>query len=459
MYSNFLPPLDDFSSPELVSLKNALKQRGVKYVLASFVDIHGFSKVKAVPINHFEQMMRGSELFVGAAIDGFPHDLQDEELAAVPDPNSSAVLPWNKEIAWFASDLMFRGEPFEGCSRGVLKRVLGQANSMGYRLNLGIEAEFYMLQQDLDGNWEPVSDRDTLPRPYYDLPSLLDNYAWLNDLVEAMNDLNWDVYSFDHEDGNGQFEIDFNYTDGLKMGDRFTFFRMMAREYAQKHGYLASFMPKPFGDRAGSGAHFNVSLGTPGGENLFFSNDDPRGMGLSQLGYQFIAGVLKHAPALCAVMAPTVNSYKRLVPGGTASRSTWAPIYASYGNNRTSLVRIPLGGSRIECRLADSACNPYLAAAMLLAAGMEGIRDGLDPGEPHTENMLAYAPMELQQKGVASLPRTLGEAIEAFITDPLSYEVMGAGLYDAYISIKFQEWEAYCNQVSEWEKTRYLQLF
>lgn len=459
MYSNFFPPMDDFSSPELVSLKNALKQRGVKYVLASFVDIHGALKGKVVPINHFEQMMRGSELFVGAAVDGLPQELHDEELAAVPDPNSSTVLPWNKEIAWFASDLLFRGEPFEGCSRGVLKRMLGQASAMGYRLNLGIEAEFYMLRQDLEGNWEPVSDRDTLPRPYYDLSTLLDNYEWLNELVEAINDLNWDVYSFDHEDGNGQFEIDFNYTDGLKMSDRFTFFRLMAREYAQKHGYLASFMPKPFADRAGSGAHFNVSLATPSGENLFFSNDDPRGLGLSQLGYQFIAGIIKHAPALAAVMAPTVNSYKRLVAKGTPSRSTWAPIHASYGNNRTSLVRIPLGGSRIECRLADSACNPYLAAAMLLAAGLEGIRDGLEPGEPHTENMYAYAPMELQQKGVRSLPRTLGEAIEAFVTDPLSYEVMGPALYDAYITTKSREWEAYCNRVSEWELERYLKLF
>jgi len=450
---------DNFSAPELVSLKNSLKQRGVKYAAASFVDVLGRTKAKTVPINHFEQMMRGSELFIGAALTGMPQTLRDHELAAVPDPNSATILPWNHSVAWFSSDLYLRGAAFEGCSRSVLKRSLADAAALGYRLNLGIEAEFYLLKPGNEGAWQPVSDRDTLPTPYYDFPTLLDNFAWLDELVEAMNDLGWDVYSFDHEDGNGQFEIDFNYCDALKMGDRYTFFRLMAQEYAKRHGYIASFMPKPFAQQAGNGAHFNLSLTGEAGENLFVTADDPRQNGLSKLGYQFIAGILQHAPALCAILAPTVNSYKRLSAKNSQSRSTWAPTHVSYGTNRTNLIRIPPGGARIECRLPDSACNPYLATAMVLAAGLEGIRANLDPGEAHGENMYEYALLELQQKGIAPLPRTLGDAIDALATDPLGYEVLGAPLFDAYLTLKSEEWETYCQHISTWETDQYLRFF
>lgn len=453
---------DDFSAPELVSLKNSLKQRGVKYVLASFVDAHGVSRGKTVPINHLEQMMRGSELFVGAAIDGMPQGLQEEDLVAVPDPNSNIICPWNSEIAWFASDLFARGDAAEGCSRSVLKRVLGQAAGMGYRLNLGIETEFFAFPSgSIDVAFSTTNPEPTLSRrpPYYDLSDLLQNYSWLQELVEAMNDLGWDVYSFDHEAGNGQFEIDFNYTDGLKSSDRFTFFRLMAQEIAKKHDHHISFMPKPFGDRVGSGAHFNLSLTTEGGENVFFSNDDPRGQGLSPLGYQFVAGILNHAPALCAVLTPTVNSYKRLVATLPSGAPSLAPRFISYGNNRTNLLRIPLGGARVECRLPDSACNPYLAAAMLLSAGLEGIREGLDPGEPYLDDLNTYTPLDLQQKAIVPLPRTLGEAIDAFAADPLGYEVMGAPLFEAFIELKAQEWETYTQHISAWEIQRYLSFF
>ena len=453
---------DDFSAPELVSLKNSLKQRGVKYVLASFVDAHGVSRGKTVPINHLEQMMRGSELFVGAAIDGMPQGLQEEDLVAVPDPNSHIICPWNSEIAWFASDLCAGGDAAEGCSRSVLKRVLGQAAGMGYRLNLGIETEFFAFpvgaMDAASGTTtpeQPLSQRT----PYYDLSEVLQNYAWLQELVEAMNDLGWDVYSFDHEAGSGQFEIDFNYTDGLKSSDRFTFFRLMAQEIAKKHDHRISFMPKPFGDRVGSGAHFNLSLTTEGGENVFFSNDDPRGQGLSALGYQFIAGILNHAPALCAVLTPTVNSYKRLVATLPSGAPSLAPRFISYGNNRTNLLRIPLGGARVECRLPDSACNPYLAAAMLLSAGLEGIREGRDPGEPYLDDLNTYTPLDLQQKAIVPLPRTLGEAIDAFAADPLGYEVMGAPLFESFIELKAQEWETYTQHISAWEIQRYLSFF
>ena len=444
---------------ELQDLKNFLKDRAVKYALASFVDIHGMCKAKAVPLTHFDQMMQGSELFTGAALDGVPQEVNDEEVAAMPDPASVTILPWNTELAWFASDLYLGGKPFEACCRGILKKVLNQAAQMGFKCNLGIETEFFILREE-DG-FGPVSERDTLAKPCYDLQGLLDNYAWVDEIVQAMNHLGWDVYSFDHEDGNGQFETDFSYCDALKMADRFTFFRLMVKEIAKKHGYFATFMPKPFANRTGSGAHYNMSLAdVHTGENLFLSSDDPRGCGLSQLGYQFIAGILKHAAAICAVIAPTVNSYKRLVPRGSMSGFTWAPVYICYGNNnRTNMLRIPLRGGRVECRAADISSNLYLGAAMILASGLEGIRERLDPGEPHTENMYEYSLAELEQKGIRTLPRSLGEAIEAFAADPLSKLVMGPLMYQTFVDFKTQEWQEYHNHVSDWEIQRYLKFF
>jgi glutamine synthetase len=245
---------------ELNALKTSLQEQGVKYVLASFVDIHGMCKAKVVPLSHFGQMMAGSELFTGAALDGVPQDVSDEEVSARPDLNSVTVLPWNSEMAWFASDLYLKGQPFSACCRSILKQVLAEAGRMGFTFNLGIETEFFILKETEDGQVVPVSDRDTLDKPCYDLQGLLDNLPWIQEIVEAMNNLGWDVYSFDHEDGNGQFETDFAYCDALKMSDRLTFFRLMVKEIARKHGYFATFMPKPFANRTGSGAHYNMSL-------------------------------------------------------------------------------------------------------------------------------------------------------------------------------------------------------
>jgi glutamine synthetase len=416
---------------ELDALKTSLQERGVKYALASFVDIHGMCKAKVVPLSHFGQMMAGSELFTGAALDGVPQDVSDEEVSARPDPISATVLPWNSEMAWFASDLYLKGQPFSACCRSILKQVLAEAEWMGFTFNLGIETEFFILKETEDGKVVPVSDRDTLDKPCYDLQGMLDNLPWIQEIVEAMNDLGWDVYSFDHEDGNGQFETDFAYCDALKMSDRLTFFRLMVKEIARKHGYFATFMPKPFANRTGSGAHYNMSLADLNtGANLFEEPNDPRGCGLSNLGYQFIAGVLRHAPAICAVIAPTVNSYKRLIARGSMSGFTWAPVYICYGNNnRTNMLRIPLAGGRVECRAADISSNPYLGAALILAAGLEGIREELDPGEPHTENMYTHSDDELTKMGIQCLPRNLAEAIAAFSADPLSEKVMGSLMY------------------------------
>jgi len=448
------------SSPDWSQIKTDLQQKGVRYALASFVDLHGMAKAKAVPLPHLGQMARGSELFTGAALDGVPQEVSDDEVAAVPDAASMTILPWQKEVAWFASDLHLRGEPFAACSRNVLHRVRAEAAAMGYRFNLGIETEFFVLKRNGAGDLVPYSERDTLDKPAYDVRGLLDNLPWLDELVQAMNDLGWGVYSFDHEDGPGQFETDFDYAEVLTMADRLTFFKLMAKEIAHRHGLIATFMPKPFGDRTGSGAHYNMSLADlASGENLFV---DPQGKpaAVSRLAEHFIAGILRHAAAICAVIAPTVNSYKRLVAQGSMSGFTWAPVFVCYGNNnRTNMLRIPSPGGRVECRAADISCNPYLGGAMILAAGLEGIREQLDPGDPNLVNAYTLTPEQLAERGITMLPRTLGEAIEAFAADPLSRRVFGDALFDSFVAYKREEWQSYHCTVSDWEMKRYLEFF
>lgn len=438
-----------------------LAAAGVEYCLPSYVDLHGISKSKMVPLTHYTRMMGGSELCTGAALEGIPQDVSEEEVASHPDPDSCRVLPWNSKVAWFASDLWCRGAPFSACSRNILKRAVQRAADMGYAMKLGMEAEFFVLQDTPEGGYAPLSPRHHLEKPAYDVARLMDNFPWISSLVEAMNKLGWGVYSFDHEDGIGQFEIDFNYFDVLTMADNYVFFRWMANEMARQAGGFATFMPKPYGDRAGSGAHFNVSLADPAtGRNLFAATDDPRGCGLSPLGYHFIAGVLRHLPAICAVVAPTVNSYKRLVLRGSMSGFTWAPVFCCYGNNnRTNTIRIPLGGGRMELRAADSSCNPYLGSAMVLMAGLEGIAQKLDPGDPHLDNMYLKSPEELAALGIGTLPRSLDEALAAFAADPLSREVFGPEMYQSWLDYKLQEWTSYANHVSDWEKKRYLKMF
>ncbi len=442
-------------------LRQTLEKAGVEYLLPSYVDMHGISKAKMVPIAHFDDMMGGSEMFTGAALEGVPQEVNDEEIAAHPDPASCMIQPWQSNVAWFASNLWSEGKPFEPCSRNILNRVTAQAAELGFGLNLGVEAEFFVFTEDDDGSYVPMSVKHHLAKPAYDVSRLLDNLPWMSELVGSMNDLGWDVYSFDHEDGIGQFEIDFAYADVMTMADRFVFFRMMANEIARQHGGFASFMPKPFPDYAGSGAHFNMSLyDLETGRNLFESENDPRGCGLSEVGYQFLAGVLRHLSPLTAVVAPTVNSYKRLILKGSNSGFTWAPIFKCYGdNNRTNTLRIPKGGGRVELRAADSACNPYLGGALVLAAGLEGIREGLDPGDPHTENMYLKTESELEALGVSMLPRTLGEALEEFSRSPLAKSVFGQEMFDAWLTYKRQEWMSYLNHVSDWEQERYLQFF
>jgi glutamine synthetase len=427
------------------------------------VDIHGVPKGKFVPIEHFEHFAAGSELYTGYALDGLGQAPNDDEISSVPDLTHIIQLPWRPEVAWMPADNHFHGRPYPLNTRVLLKNVLSDAAKMGFAFNLGIECEIYVLKQDDQGRLSVPNSDDNLEKSCYDVKRFLDVFPWLDEMATTMNGLGWDVYSFDHEDGNSQFEFDFKYDGALTMADRYIFFRHMAKSIAARHGLLATFMPKPFADRTGNGAHFNMSLADARtGRNLFAAEPgrDPRGLGLSPLGYAFVAGILRHGRALCAALAPTVNSYKRLIRRGAMSYYSWAPVFNSFGtNNRTNSVRIPMGGGRCESRNADSSCNPYLAAALVLAAGLEGVREGLDPGDPHQENLYELPPAELARIGVQELPRTLGEAVDAFEADPFVEAVLGPGLRSEFIKYKRAEWEDYHQNVSQWEIDRYARLF
>lgn len=440
--------------------REELRERGVRYCLSSYVDVHGINKAKAVPIDHFTRMMRGSELFTGAAIDGLGQSPSDDELSLWPDLEGIVVLPWDQTVAWAPGYLHYHGRPWPMCSRSVLKRQADRARARGLTFNLGIETEFYLVRRE-NGGIAPANPKDVLSKAAYDVVGLLENMTFMDEMISYMNSLGWDVHSFDHEDANSQFEFDFSHADSLSMADRFVLWRMMAKMVARRHGFEATFMPKPYGDRTGNGGHFNMSLAdTESGENLFADPGDPRGCRASKLAYHFIAGVLRHAPAIVAVTCPTVNSYKRLVKSGSMTGYTWAPVYVSYGdNNRTHMLRVPTGSARVESRAVDTSCNPYLGAAMMLAAGLEGIEEELDPGDPIRRNMYEQSDEDLLELGVNVLPRTLLEAIEAFDADPLSERVFGADLKDAYVDLKSREWWSYHNTVSEWEIDSYLTFF
>ena len=451
------------SQEAIQQIEADLRARGVKYCMGTYVDIHGVPKGKVVPLGHLAQMAAGSELYTGYALDGLGQAPNDDEIASVPDLDHIIQLPWQPEIAWMPADNTFHGEPYRLNTRVALKSVLARAEAMGFGMNLGIEAEVYVLSKNADGSLAVPNPDDKLIKPCYDARAFLDQFTWLDKMASAIDHLGWDLYSFDHEDANGQYEFDFTYADALTTCDRFTFLRLMAKEYAKQEGLLATFMPKPFSDKTGNGAHFNMSLYDPDtGANLFkcAPADDPRGLGLTTLGYQFIGGLIKHGRALCAAFAPTVNSYKRLVRQGNMPYFTWAPVFNSFGsNNRTNSIRVPMAGGRCESRNADGAVNPYLAAALALAAGLEGIREGLDPGNPQDDNLYELSEAERRDRGIAFLPQSLAEAVEAFAADPFVTDTLGQELRDEFVRYKRREWHEYHSTVSHWEIERYSHLF
>ena len=452
-----------YTAEKIREIQDALHGKGVKYCIGAYVDIHGVPKAKVVPLDHLHQMAHGSELYTGYALDGLGQAPNEDEIASIPDLDHIIQLPWEPKLAWMPADNAFRGKPYALNTRVALKKVLAAAAELGMGFNLGIECEIFVLKQSDAGTLEIPSPDDKLVKPCYDVRGFLDNFVWLDKVATCINDLGWDLYSFDHEDANGQYEFDFRYADALTTCDRFIFFRYMAKHYAREQGLLATMMPKPFSNRTGTGAHFNMSLrDLASGRNLFAcsAQEDPRGLCLTEMGYHFIGGILRHGRALCAAFAPTVNSYKRLVRQGEMSYFSWAPVFNSYGsNNRTNSVRVPAGGGRCESRNADGSVNPYLAATLVLAAGLEGIKEKIDPGEANEENLYTISEEERRRRNIAFLPQTLQEAVAAFAADPLVETTLGKELRDEFIKYKTLEWEAYHLSISQWEIERYSHLF
>jgi glutamine synthetase len=435
-----------------------IEEHKVRYLLAQFVDIHGAAKAKAVPVEHLEMVLGDGAGFAGFALWGFGMGPEGPDYMAVGDLSTLQNIPWMPGYARIICNGTVKGRPYPFCSRVALQAQLKRLADRGLTMFTGIEPEFMLLTRRADGSLAPADPSDDLDKPCYDYKGLSRRRAVLDEMVDALRAVGIDVYQIDHEDGNGQFEINFTYAEALKSADSFTFVKMAASEIAHKHGQIATFMPKPFGNRAGSGAHFHVSLGSASQKNAFHDPGDPSGMGLSRLAYQFLAGVLAHARAFAAVAAPTVNSYKRLVVGRSLSGATWAPAYIAYGdNNRTACVRIPYG--RLEVRLPDSGCNPYLTTAALIAAGLDGIERGLDPGPARNINLYELSAAQLAEQGIKLLPQNLLEAIEALESDPVIQAGLGEDLAREFVRLKRMEWTEYARHVSDWESRRYLEFF
>lgn len=456
------------ATEEHEELARSLAKEGVEYVFAAFIDITGRAKSKCVPVEHLAALIAGHERYTPRGMGNLGEMTPDEdECVTIPDPSTLQILPWDRRFAFMSADLYFGGsEPFAHCTRSILKRQVEAAAEAGLLMNLGIETELYVIK-DPAGDYRylpPLAPSGSLrPTPAYDVESTLDAMGFLDPMVKAMNSTGFGVFSFDHEGGDGQYEFDFDFAPALEMADRITLFRLMAKQMAKNAGLMATFMPKPYTEAWGSGAHFNMSLADlESGENLFRDADDARGRGWSKTAYGFVAGILRHAPALAAICNPTVNSYKRLQPRLTDGTVSWAPVWAAYGdNNRSCMLRLPRNRPCVENRGVDSAANPYLAGAFLLAAGLEGVKAQLDPGEPVDDLTYDWA-----KHGPASgdlqatrLPRNLLEAIEAFDADPLTREVFPKEFVDAYVEMKAEEWNAYHGRVSEWERSTYLTMF
>ena len=441
--------------PALV--QQALAERGVQYLLASFVELAGVSKAKLVPISHLADVARDGAGFAGFAAGHMGQGPHSPDIAVMPDLASLSILPWRPNVAWCAGDVHVEGQPWPYCPRLILKRQIERARAGGFVFKTGIEPEFFLVQRNEHGRLVLADGLDGMTKPCYDQRTLSRNLDFLTTLVNAMQELGWDPYAGDHEDANGQFEIDWAYADSLTTADRYVFMRYMVKVLAEERGWIATFMPKPFAQLTGNGAHMHMSLWDATHDTPLFE-DLSDALGLSQLAYHFIGGLQAHARGLAAITAPTVNSYKRLTRGSTRSGSTWAPIYITYGgNNRTQMLRVP-GPGRVENRTVDGACNPYLATAALLAAGLDGIERGLASGAPNFKNMFE-AGATSGNGHIGVLPSTLAEAVDALEQDTVLREALGADYAATYIAAKREEWEDYHNAVSQWEVDRYIDLY
>ena len=436
-----------------IDAKKFFKENAVKFVLAQFVDIHGTAKAKSVPVNHFEDIMGNG---AGFAISGMGIDPHGPDFMARGDLSTLSLVPWQPGYARIVCNGYVDGERWHHCARNVLQTQTDRLKEQGLTFYTGLEPEFSLLRRTETGNVVPFDDTDVHAKPCYDYKGLSRANPFIEKLVASLQGANIDVFQIDHEDANGQFEVNYTFADGMTSCDQFVLFKMAASEIAHELGLLCSFMPKPFANRPGNGMHMHMSMGD-GKRNIFEDKSDTRGLNLSKMAYQFLAGILKHAPALTALCAPTVNSYKRLVVGRSLTGATWAPAYISYGdNNRSSMVRIPKG--RLELRLPDGACNPYLATAAVIAAGLDGIQHNLDPGEPQNTNLYLLSPQELKDKNIGILPQNLLESVNALEADDVIMQALGP-LGATFVDYKRMEWIEYMRHVSDWELKSYLEFF
>jgi glutamine synthetase len=448
----------------LEDVRRIAEERGVEFFFAQFVELNGKPNAKLVPAHHLDDLVSEGAGFAGFAAGDIGQGPHDPDMIAMPDLKSLTVLPWKPEVARFACDIKVEGEAWPYCPRTILQAQLARAKAKGFEFKIGTELEYFLVKQREDGELELADPLDTLSQPCYDMRGLSRNLDFVADVSRNVTELGWDNYATDHEDANGQFEQNFEFDDALVTCDRAIFFRYMVETLAQERGIMATFMPKPFAHLTGSGAHFHMSL-WDGERNLFEVEpaDDPRGLGLSELGYQFIGGLKAHAKAYIAFTAPTVNSYKRLVVGAPESGATWAPVYVSYGyNNRTQMLRVPEPG-RVEDRTVDGSCNPYLAATAVLAAGLDGIERGLDPGDPVSLNMYESTAAQRAELGIEMLPANLLEAANNAQESDVLRQAFGAArdedYLDYYVRCKHRDWRQAHEQITQWERDRYLQLF
>ncbi|MGC8468885.1 MAG: type III glutamate--ammonia ligase [Acetobacteraceae bacterium] len=425
------------------SLSEEARARGIRYFLISYVDLFGALRAKLVPASAIDGMARSGAGFAGFAswLDLTP---ADPDVSAIPDPASLIQLPWKKEVGWLAADPWIRGAPLAHAPRNVLKSVIAKAAEKGLALKTGVECEFFLLTPD----GQNIGDgADTAEKPCYDQGALMRRYDVIAEICDCMQELGWKPYQNDHEDGNGQFEMNWEFDDALVTADRQAFFKYMVKSIAEKHGLRATFMPKPFLDRTGTGCHAHASLWR-GETNACEDAADP--LGLSPLGYQVVAGLLDRAEEICAITNPTVNSYKRINAPVTLSGATWSPNTVSYaGDNRTHMIRVP-GGGRLELRLADGATNPYLLPAVLLVAALDGIAGARHPGPPLDLNM--YVEAHKAPAGLRRLPLNLLDALRRLDGSAVMRAGLGAAFVDSYVKLKMGEWNEYARHLTEWER-------
>ena len=424
-------------------LQKVAKEGKIKYFLISYVDLFGGLRAKLVPAPAIGAMQRDGAGFAGFAtwLDMTP---AHPDLFAKPDPESLIQLPWKPEVGWLASDLWMDGKEVEATPRAVLKRVVAAAARQGYRMKSGVECEFHLITPD----GKAISDGlDTQEKPCYDQMALMRRYEVITEICDSMLALGWKPYQNDHEDSNGQFEMNWDYDDCLVTAERHIFFKYMVKSIAEKHGLRATFMPKPFLNLTGNGCHAHVSVWDKSGKTNLF-HDAKGELGLSKPAYRFLGGIMHSAEALCSIFNPTVNSFKRLNAQRTLSGATWSPNAITYsGNNRTHMIRVPDAG-RFELRLMDGAANPYLMQAGVLAAGLDGVANKRDPGKRLDVNMYAEGQ---NLKNVRRLPLNLLDAIRLTDKSKVLRGAFGDAFLDSYVKLKTEEWQSYTRHLSSWE--------